>query len=516
MNWLLVLPLVIPLVVAAISLTTSTRLRLQRWLAVGGTSALLAAGLALLIVLWRGHRICVMQVGAWPAPYGITLVADLFSAIMVVLAGLMGLAVAIYSLSSLDQSRESFGYYPLLQWLLMGVCGAFLTGDIFNLYVWFEVMLMASFVLLALGGEPAQLRGAIKYVTLNLISSAFFLAAVGILYGVVGTLNMADLAEKFDSNPAHAGLATTLGMLFLIAFGIKAALFPLFFWLPASYHTPPVAVSAIFAGLLTKVGVYALIRVFTLLFVQDQAFTHGLLLALAGLTMVTGVLGAAALSEFRRILSFHIISQIGYMVMGLGLFGLAPSPSVKVLALSGSIFYIIHHIVVKTNLFLVSGVAERLRGSFELKLLGGLYKDHPLLSLLFLIPALSLAGMPPLSGFFAKLALVRAGLQSEQYFIVTIALLVSLLTLFSMTKIWAEAFWKPSHDPAALTNGSKAGQSAKDLHSMRGLLLPIGMLAFFTVVIGLAAEPIFELATRAAEQLSKRELYLNALQGGSL
>lgn len=519
MNLLLVLPLIIPLTVAAISLAAWNRLRLQQYLAVGGTAALLIAALALVASLWHGDRIIVMQVGSWPAPYGITLVADLLSGIMVVLTGLMGLAVTIYSLSSMDRPRASFGYYPLLNLLLMGVCGAFLTGDIFNLYVWFEVMLMSSFVLLALGGEPAQLRGAIKYVTLNLISSAFFLAAVGILYGVAGTLNMADLAEKFNDEPAHAGLVTTLGMLFLIAFGIKAALFPLFFWLPASYHTPPVAISAIFAGLLTKVGVYALIRVFTLLFVFEQGFTHHLLLILAGLTMVTGVLGAAAQNEFRRILSFHIVSQIGYMVMGLAIFGLTTSPALKVLALAGSIFYIIHHIVVKTNLFLLSGVAERLGGSFDLKRLGGLYKNYPGVSLLFLIPALSLAGVPPLSGFFAKLALVQAALATQHYAIVAIALVVGLLTMFSMTKIWAEAFWKAAPADGAPAEGApvKKGPQAAPLiqsaPSVRRLLVPIGALAAITIMIGLAAEPIFELTVRAAEQLVNREQYIRAVKG---
>jgi multicomponent Na+:H+ antiporter subunit D len=225
----------------------------------------------------------------------------------------------VYSFASIDVQRESFGYYPLLHILLMGVCGAFLTGDIFNLYVWFEVMLIASFVLLALGGERAQLEGAIKYVTLNLISSAFFLTAVGILYGMIGTLNMADLARQL-STVAQPGLVMTLAMLFFVAFGIKAALFPLFFWLPASYHTPPVIVSALFAGLLTKVGVYALVRVFTLLFIRDSSYIPTLILVVAGLTMVTGVLGAVAQNEIRRLLSFHIVSQIGYLLMGLGLF----------------------------------------------------------------------------------------------------------------------------------------------------------------------------------------------------
>jgi multicomponent Na+:H+ antiporter subunit D len=374
----------------------------------------------------------------------------------------------------------------------MGVCGAFLTGDIFNLYVWFEVMLIASFVLLALGGEKGQMEGAMKYVTLNFMSSAVFLASVGILYGLCGTLNMADLARTLGGVD-RPRLVTALALLFFVAFGIKSAVFPLFFWLPASYHTPPVPVSAIFAGLLTKVGVYAMIRVFTLLFVQDPGYTHKLILVVAGFTMVTGVLGAVAQSDFRRVLSFHIVSQIGYMIMGLGLF----TP----LALAGSVFYIMHHIIVKTNLFLVSGVAQRLYGTLELKDLGGIYRTHPGVSVLFLIPALSLAGMPPLSGFFAKLALVQAGLAIEQYAIVGVSLAVSLLTLFSMTKIWAEAFWKDAPGRAGRT-------------SVRPLLPAIVVLAAITVVIGLGAGPMFSLASRAGEQLMDPTAYIQAVLGG--
>lgn len=491
---LLVLPLLLPLLTTVVCLLTWGRRGLQRALGVLGASALLAAALALLATVSR-EGIQVVQIGGWPAPFGISLVADLFSAIMVTVTGVLALAVAVYSLATLDPSREQFGYYPLLHLLLMGVCGAFLTGDLFNLYVWFEVMLIASFVLLALGGERPQLEGAIKYVTLNLMSSALFLAAVGILYGMAGTLNLADLAVKLRE-PVAPGLVTTLAVLFLVAFGVKAAIFPLFFWLPASYHTPPVAVSAIFAGLLTKVGVYVLIRVFTLLFVQDVGYTHRIILVVAGLTMVTGVLGAVAQNEFRRILSFHIVSQIGYMILGLGLF----TPA----ALAGSIFYIVHHIIVKTNLFLVSGAAHRLRGTYQLKELGGLYRDAPALSILFLIPALSLAGMPPLSGFFAKLALVRAGLERAEYLIVAVALGVGLLTLFSMTKIWGEAFWKPQ----------EAARAVPASGGWAGIILPIAGLALVTVALGLAGQPLFALADRAAAQLLDPAAYIAAVLGG--
>lgn len=501
---LLVLPIIIPLGTAAISILVWRSRQAQRWLGLTGTVLLLGASITLLMTVWR-DGIQATQMGNWPAPFGITLVADLLSASMVVISAIMGVAVAVYSITGvgIDVRRESFGYYPLYHILLMGVCGSFLTGDIFNMYVWFEVMLISSFVLLALGGESAQLAGAIQYVTINLLSSAVFLVAVAVLYGVVGTLNMADLAIKLRDT-THPGLVTTIAMLFMVTFGIKAGVFPLFFWLPESYHTPPVAVSAIFAGLLTKVGVYSLIRVFTLIFTQNIAFTHSILLIIAGLTMIIGVLGAASQNEFRRILSFHIISQIGYMIMGLALF----TP----LAIAGSVFYIIHHIIVKTNLFLVSGVVHRLRGTYELKQLGGLYAVQPGLSLLFLIPALSLAGIPPLSGFWAKFILARAGLEIEQYLIVATALVVGLLTLFSMTKIWNEVFWKPL--PAANPAYPQAtpGAELSNAHLLL-ILTPIIALAIMTVIIGLVSEPLVTLSTHTAAQLLNPDEYIQAVLG---
>jgi multicomponent Na+:H+ antiporter subunit D len=499
MKWLLGLPIIIPLSTAAASLMVWQSRRLQRCPATAGTLALLASGL-LLLRLVSENGIQAVQMGNWPAPFGITLVADQFSAIMVTLAGFMGSAVTVYSLASMDPEREAFGYYPLLLILLMGVCGAFLTGDLFNLYVWFEVMLMASFVLLVLGGEQAQMEGAIKYVTLNLLSSAMFLAALGILYGLAGTLNMADLAVKLRG-ASQPGLLTPVALLFLVAFGIKAAAFPLFFWLPASYHTPPVPVSAIFSALLTKVGVYSLIRTFTLLFVGDSDYTHTLILLIAGLTMVTGVLGAVAQYDFRRLLAFHIISQIGYLLMGLGLLTTA--------ALAGAVYFMVHVVLAKSALFLVSGVVYRLRGTYDLKKLGGLYGPRPWLALLFLIPALSLAGIPPLSGFFAKLALIRAGLQSEQYGIVVAALAVSLLTLFSMIKIWTEVFWK--EEPA---QGSDAGEIALAPPGVSILLLsPIVIMSVLIIGIGLGGEMFFSLAFEAARQLMQPQGYIQAVRG---
>jgi multicomponent Na+:H+ antiporter subunit D len=470
-------------------------------ISLSGTAGLLLASLMLAGFIWN-NGIQTTRMGNWPAPFGIILVCDLLSAIMVVMTGLTGFCVMVFSLGSMDRRRESFGFHPLVNILLMGVCGAFLTGDLFNLYVWFEVMLMASFVLLELGGERAQLEGAVKYVTLNLLSSAFFLTGTALVYGLCGSLNLAEIAVQFKTLP-HSGLKEAVAVLFFLAFGIKAAVFPLFFWLPASYHTPPVSISALFAGLLTKVGVYALIRVFTLIFVQEPLHIHTLILVVAGLTMVTGVFGAMAQNEFRRILSFHIISQVGYMVLGLGLF----TP----LALTGSVFYLMHHIVAKTNLFLISGLVHGLKGSESLKKLGGMYSDFPFLSLLFLISAGALAGVPPLSGFWAKYLLIKAGFDSQHFAAGITALLVGLLTLYSMTKIWNEAFWKKQD--LAIKPRESSGQLA--VSSRTGLMMaPVIFLAGVSLMMGIFAQPFLELSIRAAGQLMDPSAYIQAVLGG--
>jgi multicomponent Na+:H+ antiporter subunit D len=493
--------LLVPLASAVLCLLGWRSQSFQRVVGVAGMAGLLGAALWLMVAVTR-EGFLVVRFGDWPAPYGIVLVGDMIAAIMVLVSAIIGLAVAVYSLADIDAGRQRFGYFGFLHFMMFGVCGAFLTGDIFNMFVWFEVMLISSFVLMALGGERPQMEGAVKYVVLNLISSSLFLAACGILYGKLGTLNFADIAVRARSLEDPA-LLTVTAVLFLVAFGLKAGIFPLFFWLPASYHTPPVAVSAIFAGLLTKVGVYALIRVFTLIFDRDADFTHAVLLVLAGLTMLTGVLGAVSQFDFRRLLSFHIISQIGYMILGLALF----TP----LALAGAVFYIFHHIIVKANLFLVSGVVSRYGGSFDLKKLGGFYRGAPLVAVLFFIPAMSLGGIPPLSGFFAKFAIVKAGFAGDTIFpggapaLAAIALGVGLLTLFSMTKIWAEAFWKVPADGHA-PDPSRVSTPHKWL-----LLGPVATLALLTLCIGFAPQFFFSFAERAAEQLLDPQAYIDAV-----
>jgi len=489
MIWLLA-SILIPALSALLCLSSSRRPGLNRSLAVGGAGALLISSTLLFREVWAEGFVS-FQSGGWAAPFGITLIADLLSASMVLITGVVALAVAVYSLRDIEDRLVHKHYYALFHLLIAGVNGAFITGDLFNLYVWFEVMLLASFVLITLGGGRAQLEGGVKYLVINLVSSILFLSGVGLIYGKLGTLNMADIAVRLAASN-DALLINSSAMLLLAAFGVKAALFPFFFWLPASYHTPRVAISALFAGLLTKVGVYALIRSYTLLFSSQFEVVQGILIFLAGATMVTGVLGAAAQYEIRKILSFHIISQIGYMVMGLAI-GSA-------LALAGAIFYTLHHIIVKTNLFLLGGVIARLCGSSDLKAIGGLYRWAPGLSLLFFIPAFSLGGIPPLSGFWAKFSVIKAGLDGEHYILVAVALLVGVLTLYSMTKIWAEAFWKDAPKEAAAPAPQAVGWS---------LYAPCIALASLTLVLGLWSGPLFTLAESASAQLLNPEGYIN-------
>lgn len=491
----LLVVLLLPLMGSILLLLASGRLGLQR---AGGVFFAVATFVASLFLLVRvdATDYSVMQIGNWSAPFGITLIADRFSAVMVAVSSFMGAAVAFFALGEIGHTRLKRYFFPLYLLLIFGVNGAFLTGDLFNLFVWFEVMLIASFVLMSMGGERAELEGGFKYVCLNLFSSAVFLVGAGIIYGETGTLNMADIARHLQSGD-DALWALTSSMLFLVAFGVKAGIFPFFFWLPASYHTPPSAVSAIFAGLLTKVGVYALYRAYTLLFAPLFGEVSALILILAVLTMVTGVFGAASHFDMRRILSFHIVSQIGYMILGLAL--MTP------LALAAGIFYLVHHIIVKTNLFLVSGVVIRKYGTCDLAKIGGLSKSAPWLAVLFFIPAFSLGGIPPLSGFWAKFAMVKAGLEVEAWWSVAAALLVGVLTLYSMTKIWAEAFWKN------IPEGAQERERDPEVGSLAWMVAPIAVLSITTVVIGLFGQPMFEFSERAAEQLLNPERYIQAV-----
>jgi multicomponent Na+:H+ antiporter subunit D len=498
-DWLLALTVAVPLFACAANAALIGRHVAQRVVTLGSAGALLVVAVALLLHV-QAHGVIASQMGDWRAPFGITLVADLLGAVMVVIGAVMYLAIAVYALADGAEERERQGWHPLLAGLMLGVSGAFVAGDLFNLYVWFEVMLISSFGLLVIGQAREQMDAAVKYAVLNLGATTVFLVAVGMLYGATGTLNMADLAQRIPESE-NPGLMAAIAFLLLCSFGAKAAVFPLFFWLPAAYHTAVAPVAAIFAAMLTKVGVYALIRTFSLVFAPETTPLIGPIVGLvAAATMITGVLGAAAHWDIRRILSFHIISQIGYMLVGVAL----GTP----LALAGAVLYVVHHIVVKANLFLVAGAINRAGGSFSLAHLGGLWKRDPWLAILFAVPALSLAGIPPLSGFWGKLVVAQSGFEAGAAWLAAVALGVGLFTLYSMLKIWTEAFWKaaPADAPPAL------GLDGATRWLMLG---PIVALAAVTLTIGVFAEPFAALALAAGEQLAGREAYIAAVLGSA-
>jgi len=500
---LLIAPLLVIFSSAVLCVVFWSYPRVQKMLALAGATAYLITDIVLFRAVAQTGPIA-LQIGGWAAPYGITLVVDLFSAAMMLITAIIGLTTLLYSLQNVDKKLKRKGFFPIFLFLLLGVNGSFMAGDVFNLYVWYEVMLLASFVLISMGNTKAQLEGAVKYVILNFIASGFFLTGIGVLYKVTGSINMADLAVLIREQET-GGLITLASLFFLVCFGIKSAIFPLFSWLPASYHTPPVAVSALMAGLLTKVGVYSLIRFYTLIFVQDVAFTHTLLLVIAGSTMVVGVFGAMSQQEFRKILSFHIISQIGYMVMGLALY----TP----LAIAGGVFYIIHHIIVKTNLFLISGLVRVTHGSYQLKELGGVYNRFPAVAGFFVIAAFSLAGIPPLSGFWGKFALAKAGLEIDQVALVATSLFVGFLTLYSMIKIWNSVFWgKETEDDPPSEQTEKMSQ--KQLFTSHAfMVIPVLLLAGMTVYIGLMPNALLELSQEIAQQLLSPDAYIKAVLG---
>lgn len=444
-----------------------------------------------LVIMTAGGKVFALHVGNWPAPYGVVLVVDGFSALMLAVCTLVLIASLIFSITTLSSRYRRRHLFPLLCTLGLGANGAFLTGDLFNLYVWFEVLLLSSFAIMAIVPGRAARNATWRYVVINLIASLLFLIAAGLIYGKAGTLNFADLHRLFQTTERSFLIESSTAILFG-AFGIKAALIPLAFWLPKSYPQLPPALSALFAALLTKIGLYALFRIFGMVLVVDGSFPHqNILFWLAIITMLGGVLGAVAQNDMRRILSFHIISQVGYMALALALF----TP----LALAAGIFYLIHHIVVKGNLFLVTGLVERHRGSSQLNEVSGIVRSSPIIAALFAVPALSLAGLPPLSGFFAKFGLLTASLTDHQWIAAIAIVSVGLLTIFSMLKIWSAAFW-----------GEPTGPSQP---SQKINLITSGSLALVTIVLGLAAGPVFQLAQDAAANLIDPAAYLEAVLG---
>jgi multicomponent Na+:H+ antiporter subunit D len=493
---LLTLPVLLPLLGAALAILGGRSRAFQRAVALTTLASTAVLAVVLLVRVDRDGPVST-QAGGWPAPLGITLVADRLSAIMLVLASLMLVSVLVYAIAQPGAERNHVGFQSVYLVLAAGVALAFLTGDLFTLFVAIEMMLTASYVLITLGGRPEQVQAGMTYVVISLLASVLFVTLLALVYAATGTVNMADLAGRIPDLPA--GLRSALAVLMLVVFGIKAAVFPFSFWLPDSYPTAPSPVTAIFAGLLTKVGVYAIIRTQTLLFpAGSQPAT--LMLVLAAATMLVGVVGALAQGDVRRILSFQIVSHIGYMMMGIGLFTVA--------GLAATVLYTIHHIVAKTGLFLTGGLVEHVGGSSRLARLGSMVRTAPVLAVLFLVPALSLVGLPPLSGFVPKFALVDAAAARREYAVMAVSLVVSLLTLYSLMKIWVSVFWG-SPPRVAPERARPAGR----LGGPTLMVVPAAVLVALTVAIGVAAGPLYDLSQRTAADLLDPAAYIEAVRG---
>ncbi|UFN47923.1 Na+/H+ antiporter subunit D [Roseomonas sp. OT10] len=474
-------PVLAPLLGAGATALAWGRLGAQRLLC-GLAVGLMALGGVALLVGVLGQGPIAIGFGGWRPPFGIAFLADPLSAALTVTTGLVAAAVLLYGRAELRPRQERAGFHPLFLGMLAGVNGAFLTADLFNLYVWFEMMLVAAMGLLLLDRRPAQVEGALRYAAMNILGTVLFLIGIALLFGVTGTLTMADLGRVVPGLPPSAALAVA-ACLFLAGFGIKAGFFPLFAWLPASYPTAGITAVAAMAGLLTKVGFYAALRVFTLILPPGEGWMGTLLLLLLAVaTMVTGLLAAVAQWDLRRLLAFNIVGGVGTMLVGLALGTEA--------GLSGAVFYMLHHIVVMAGLFLAAGAICRGCGSFDLQRCGGLMYGRPAFALIFAPLALSLAGLPPFSGFWAKLLVVDAALRQGHVLLAGVVLWVGLLTLLSMARVWMEAFWKDLPGPRA------APQPLPGT-----MLAAIGFLSALTLLMGLFAEPMTLLSRDAAAHL---------------
>jgi multicomponent Na+:H+ antiporter subunit D len=496
MNAFVALPVIVPLLGASLAVLASPWRWAQRAITLIALSINVAVGIILLVSV-DDDEMLVMQAGGWKAPLGITLAVDRLSAVMLVVSSLMLVSVMVYAIGQGAEESRYASFNPVYLVLAAGVSASFVTGDLFNLFVAFEMMLVASYVLLTLGGRPGQVRSGMSYVVISLVASTFFITALALIYASTGTVNMAELSERIPE--LAPGIRTGFSLLLILVFGIKAGLFPLFFWLPDSYPTAPGAITAVFAGLLTKVGVYAIIRTQTLLF-PPEAQQGSFLLLLAGLTMVVGVLGALAQDDLRRMLSFHIVSHIGYMIFGLALFTLA--------GIAGAVFYVVHHIVVKTALFLVAGLVERRAGSDRLSRIGGLVRSAPTIAVLFALPALSIAGLPPFSGFVGKFALVGSGIESDEWAIVAVSLLVSLLTMYVMVRIWSGVFWGEPEDPAIVS-----WIESPDSTVPRLMTASASAVVALSVALMVFAGPLYDYSKRTAEDLLAPDRYVDAVIG---
>ncbi|WP_298038225.1 Na+/H+ antiporter subunit D [uncultured Microbacterium sp.] len=504
MSALVPLIVALPLLGAAITLVFGRSPRLQVFVTVVSLAAV-AIIAAVLLVTIDGSAPIAVSVGGWPVPFGIVLYVDRFAALLVLISSIVLVAVLLFSIGQgaadgTDETPISI-FNPSYLILAAGIFNAFIAGDLFNLYVGFEILLVASYVLITLGSTESRIRTGAVYIVVSLVSSIIFLAAIAMIYGALGTVNMAQIAERMSELPQDTQLV--LHLMLVVAFGIKAAIFPVSFWLPDSYPTAPAPVTAVFAGLLTKVGVYALIRTETQLFADNDINTLLLIVALA--TLVIGVFGAVAQAELKRILSFTLVSHVGYMIFGLAI----ATPA----AIGATVYYIVHHIVVQTTLFLAVGLIERRAGSTSILRVNGLLKVAPLLAVLYFVPAINLGGIPPFSGFIGKFALFEAAAQVGTPMMIVLifgGILTSLLTLYALMRAWNLAFLREDEDPTEteadrrisyLDNAPAADEQQERRRIPRIMTVATGGMVTVTLALTIFAGPLYALCDRIGMSL---------------
>ncbi|MFC4543338.1 complex I subunit 5 family protein [Halosolutus amylolyticus] len=466
--------------------------------------------------------IATYQVGDWPAPFGITLVVDGLSAFMLTMVAILGIASLVFSTRVLPEIDRRSYYFPLFHFLALGVTGAFLTGDLFNLFVWFEVMLMASYIFVAYYGGPQHTRAAFWYVALNLLASAIFLLGVGGIYATTGTLNMAELARRV-ADPAAYGIdpGPIVGLLAMLlsVFAIKAGLVPFQFWIPTAYRSAPPQIAALLAGATKKVGIYAIIRLSFTVFADAQvavsldvpgtgiavagdsplAFVGAALFVMAAASILVGGIGAVGRSSMEGVLAYSSIGQVGFIAIPVAIAATTANPTLRHVGIVAALVYALNHTLAKGLLFLAVGTVRSATGTSRLADLGGLAGRSPPLAIAFFVGSLALVGIPPLSGFFGKFLVFDAAARAESTTVLVLLLVGSLLTIAYVTRTWNRSFWGVRTGPV-----ETASVDAVQV----GVLV---VLAAAIVAVGAGFEPVYEFADAAATAALDSEGYQEAV-----
>ena len=524
---LALVPLVVALLASVLTLAVRSWPRLQRAVSVLGAFAYAGAigALAWTVVFAPEASPLVYQVGGWQAPFGITLVADALAAFMLTIVAVVVVFAAMFSVPYIDAANQQVYYHPLFHFLVVGMTGAFLTGDLFNLFVWFEVMLMTSYVFVAFYGNASHTAAAVRYVVLNILGSALLLLAIGGLYATVGTLNMADMAQRLAQPGVDAAPVVGLSALLLAVFALKAGLVPFQFWVPSAYRSVPLPIAAVFAGASKKVGIYAIVRLyFTVLgdaavttdvpvvgVESPLAFLAPVLLVMGLASIVVGGLGAVSRPRLDGLLAYSSIGQVGFIAVPIAIAAGTSSASLRHLGVLAGLLYALHHALAKGLLFLAAGVIRDATGTTRLAELSGLGERSQVFSVTVLVGSLSLVGIPPLAGFFGKFFVFTVA--ADQFAtadtagtsaIIAVLLVGAVLTLVYATRVWVGGFWGPQADRVELATFDR-----REL----GIL---AVLAIIVLGVGLGFEPVYQFADAAASAAIDTDGYISAVGlGGS-